>query len=111
MAFKLSNPPYDTNNVPVYNVPMEDDVMGKANNNGTIVINKDIKDTKQIDDVINHEMVHIKQMKRGDLDYDDNNVYWKGKTYPRENLNEHNEKLPWEVEAYKESDKILKGVE
>ena len=39
MAFKLSNPPYDTNNVPVYNVPMEDDVMGKANNNGTIILN------------------------------------------------------------------------
>ena len=41
MAFKLDNPPYKTNNVPVYNIPMEDGVMGKANNNGTIVLNKD----------------------------------------------------------------------
>ena len=58
---------------------MEDGVLGKANNNGTIVINKDIKDPKQIDDVVDHEKVHIDQMKRGDLDYDDKNVYWKGK--------------------------------
>jgi hypothetical protein len=44
MAFKLGKPPYNTklNSVPVYNVPMEDDVMGKANNNGTIILNIDL---------------------------------------------------------------------
>ena len=53
---------------------MEEGVLGKANNNGTIIINKDL-DPNQIDDVVAHEKIHIEQMKRGDLDYDDENVY------------------------------------
>ena len=73
MAFKLQNPPYNCDNTPIYRVDMEDGVMGKANNNGTIIINKDL-DPSQIDDVVAHEQVHLDQMKRGDLDYDDNNV-------------------------------------
>mgnify|MGYP005696363623 FL=1 len=42
MAFKLNNPPYMVDNLstPVYHVDMEDGVMGKANNNGTIIINQ-----------------------------------------------------------------------
>jgi hypothetical protein len=40
MAFKLNNPPYTIDNTPIYQVDMEDGVMGKANNNGTIIINK-----------------------------------------------------------------------
>ena len=32
MAFKLSNTPYKVDNTPIYSVPMEDGVMGKANN-------------------------------------------------------------------------------
>ena len=100
MAFKLNNPPYKIDNTPIYHVDMEDDVMGKANNNGTIIINKDVPLNK-IQDVIDHEMVHIDQMKRGDLDYDDKNVYWKGKVYPRATMNEGAKNLPWEDEAYK----------
>lgn len=42
MAFKL-DPPYDINNVPIYNVDMEEGVLGKANNNGTIIINKNVR--------------------------------------------------------------------
>jgi len=102
MAFKLGKPPYNKklNSVPVYNVPMEDDVMGKANNNGTIILNIDL-DPSDCAKVINHEMVHINQMKRGDLDYDDDFVYWKGKKYSRAEMDEGNKKLPWENEAYK----------
>lgn len=101
MAFKLNNPPYNKRlfTTPIYHVEMEDNVMGKANNNGTIIINKDV-DPSRTQDVINHEMVHIDQMKRGDLDYDDDNVYWKGKTYSRAKMDEGNAKLPWEDEAY-----------
>ena len=40
-------------------------------------------------------------MKRGDLDYDDKNVYWMGKVYPRSEMNEGDLDLPWEAEAYK----------
>lgn len=100
MAFKLSNPPYNCNNTPIYHVDMEEGVMGKANNNGTIIINKEV-DSLKTQDVIDHEMVHIDQMKRGDLDYDDKNVYWKGKTYPRSKMKEGAKNLPWEDEAYK----------
>jgi hypothetical protein len=99
MAFKL-NAPFPIDNTPIYHVDMEDDVMGKANNNGTIIINKDL-DPKMLDKVVKHEMVHIDQMKRGDLDYDDKNVYWKGKVYPRATMNEGAKNLPWEDEAYK----------
>jgi hypothetical protein len=102
MAFKLNNPPYDTNNVPVYNVPMEDGVMGKANNNGTIILNNKL-DPSECEKVIDHEMVHIDQMKRGDLDYDNENVYWKGKKYSRADMEEGAKNLPWEAEAYKKA--------
>ena len=50
MAFKLSNAPYKVDNTPIYNVEMEEGVMGKANNNGTIIINKDL-DPSQVHDV------------------------------------------------------------
>ena len=40
MAFKLTNPPYKVNQTPVYHVDMEEGVMGKANNNLTIIINQ-----------------------------------------------------------------------
>jgi|TARA_Y100000766_G_C18740486_1_gene523332 hypothetical protein len=100
MAFKLNNPPYKLNSVPVYHVDMEEGVMGKANNNGTIIINKDL-DPNKVKDVIKHEMVHINQMQRGDLDYDDDCVYWKGKCYPRASMKEGAKNLPWEAEAYK----------
>jgi len=79
---------------------MEDGVMGKANKNGTIILNKDL-DPSQCDKVIAHEKVHIDQMKRGDLDYDDNNVYWKGKKYSRAQMQEGAKNLPWEAEAYR----------
>ena len=81
--------------------------MKKSNNELPIwnltEIYKDIKDPKQIDEVISHESVHIDQMKRGDLDYDDNNVYWKGKKYSRAQMKEGAKNLPWEAEAYKRS--------
>jgi len=102
MAFKL-NPPYSLDTVPVYHVPLEEGVLGKADRNGSILINKDIKDLKQEQDVISHESIHIDQIKRGDLDYDDECVYWKGKCYKRSKMKEGSPALAWEKEAYKKS--------
>ena len=99
MAFKLNNPPYNYDNIPIYSVDMEQGVLGKANNNGTIIISKDLDPSKK-EHVISHEKVHIDQMKRGDLDYDNNNVYWKGKKYSRAQMQEGAKNLPWEKEAY-----------
>ncbi len=99
MAFKIT-PPYSMDNTPIYNVNMEDGVMGKANNNGTIILNKDL-DPEQCEKVIAHEKIHLEQMKRGDLNYDDKYVYWKGKKYSRAQMKEGAKNLPWEAEAYR----------
>jgi hypothetical protein len=58
---------------------------------------------------IEHEMVHLDQMKRGDLDYTDTDVFWKGKKYPRSKMNEGAANLPWEKEAYSKQDKPVKN--
>ena len=105
MGFIMKGAPYSTDNTPIYNVDMEDGVLGKANNNGSITLNSKLKDPKQIDDVIEHEKVHLDQMKRGDLDYDDDNVYWKGKKYSRASMKEGAKNLPWEKEAYNKTKK------
>ena len=102
MSFKLQNPPYTIDNTPIYSVDMEDGVLGKANNNGTIIVNKNLSPA-MLEGVIKHEKVHIDQMKCGDLDYDDTNVYWKGKKYSRAQMKEPAKNLPWEAEAYKKA--------
>jgi hypothetical protein len=94
--------PFRMNETPVYYVDMEDGVLGKANNNGTIIIDQNLSPIKA-KEVINHEQVHIDQMRRGDLDYDDKNVYWKGKVIPRSSIKEGAKNLPWEKEAYNKS--------
>ena len=45
--------------------------------------------------------MHRDQIIRGDLSYDDENVYWKGKSYPRKKMKEGSKSLEWEKEAYK----------
>ena len=99
MAFKIT-PPYSMDNTPIYNVDMEDGVMGKANNNGSILISKDLS-LLEAKKVIDHEKIHLEQMQRGDLDYDDKYVYWKGKKYARAQMKEGAKNLPWEAEAYR----------
>jgi len=76
--------------------------MGEANNNGTILVNKNLSPLEK-QKVVDHEMVHIDQMKRGDLEYDNSNVYWKGKKYSRASMVEGAKNLPWEKEAYENS--------
>jgi len=103
MAFKISAP-YKIFNTPIYHKDIGDDTNGLANNNGTIILNNNLSPLKE-KNVIDHEMIHINQIKRGDLDYDDNNVYWKGKKYPRSTMKEGSKKLPWEKEAYNKTKK------
>jgi len=95
MAFKLKN-----KNTPIRKVSMDEGVLGKANRDGTIDVNNKVNDPDQIDEIVAHESIHIDQMDRGDLDYDDSNVYWKGKSYSRAQMKEGAKNLPWEKEAY-----------
>jgi hypothetical protein len=81
---------------------MEEGVLGKANNNGTIIVDENLSPL-EAKEVVKHERVHIDQMRRGDLDYDDKNVYWKGRIIPRSSIKEGDKNLPWEKEAYNKS--------
>ena len=56
-------------------------------------------------DVLAHEMVHKEQILRGDLQYSNENVLWKGKNFSRKSMNEGAEQLPWEKEAYNKTKK------
>lgn len=105
MGFKLNGAPYneDDMNIPIYKRRLEDGAVGKSNHTGIIVQQGLDKQTE--DAVVAHETVHQKDPH---LDYDDENFYYKGKTYPRNEINEFDRNLPWEKKAYKESDKILK---
>ena len=91
-----------TLNTPVYHRDIDGGALGMANNNGTIIVNPDI-DPDQEEGVIEHEKVHLDQMERGDLKYDETSVTWKGKKYSRKTMDEGNKSLPWEKEAYKKS--------
>lgn len=102
MAFTMKGAPYNIDNTPIYSTDMEDNVLGMAQSNGTILINKNVSPLElKKNKTISHEKVHIDQMKRGDLDYNDSDVFWKGKKYPRSKMKEGAKNLPWEKEAYK----------
>ena len=103
MAFKLK-PPYSIDNTPIYFTSEEDGVLGRANRNGSITINDKVKSPAQIKEIIKHEKVHLDQMRRGDLDYDDNFIYWKGKKYKR-GAKDGSRSYPWEKEAYNNNKK------
>ena len=108
MAFKM-NPPFSLFPTPVYERDLPEGVLGKGNKNGTILISEDIVDDKeQTKSIIDHEEIHIDQIKRGDLDYDSKNVYWKGKKYSRSKIREGDPNLPWEKEAYSKTDNYNK---
>ena len=101
MAFKLK-PPFELSSSPIYVRDLEHGVLGKGNKNGTILVAPNLTDDAE-KSVVEHEEVHIDQIKRGDLDYDDDNVYWKGKTYSRADMEEVAKNLPWEAEAYRKA--------
>ena len=100
MSFKLT-PPFKKNS-PIYERELEPGTMGKGNKYGTIHIGSHVPLYKHEEDKA-HEEEHADQVKRGDLDYDDDNVYWKGKVYPRSKMHEGAKNLPWEAEAYRKS--------
>jgi len=109
MSYKQKGVPYDKDNmnIAIYRKELTDGSAAKSNHTG-IILNKDLSPEME-EAAIAHEKVHQHQQRNGDLDYDKENFYWKGKTYSRKNLNEHNEELPWEKEAYAKSNGILNG--
>ncbi len=99
-----------TGGIPVIKKDLDSGVIAEANNDGTIFLDKKVKnDSPLAKEAIAHEMVHMDQMARGDLDYNDNNVIWKGKEYSRSKMNEGSKNLPWEKEAYKKTENMKKS--
>jgi len=104
---------------PVIKKDLEGGVLGEANNDGTIFVDKSVKEgTPMYYEVVGHELKHHEQMKKKpktgkpDLAYDDNSVTWKGKKYLRKNGQivdpktgkghpEGSMKFAWEKEAHK----------
>ena len=105
MSFKIKSP-YSIDNTPIYFVEEEDGVLGRTNMNGSITINNKVKDQKQINEIIKHEKVHVKQIKDGRLAYDNNNVYHrksgegKWSTIKRSKQADGSPVTWWEKEAY-----------
>ena len=87
---------------------LEPGVLGKAHKDGSIQVKKGLSPAKK-KEVIAHEKKHIADMKSGKLNYDNQNVYWNGKAYPRLQGKkivyngvaylEGHKKLPWEKSA------------
>ena len=73
---------------PVIRVPLDEGIMGEANMDGTIYVNKNITPGSHEDkQVINHEMRHATDMKLGKLAYSDDDVTYNGDVFPRETRN------------------------
>ena len=72
---------------PIIRVPLEEGVMGEANMDGTIYVNKNIIPGSEEDkQVINHEMRHATDIKIGKLEYGDYHIKYNGETFRRETI-------------------------
>ena len=106
MAYKMKNTVENLlmANSPIIKKDLGPDLHGETHNDGTIIINSRLSPVQQ-KIALSHEKVHKNQIDRGDLSYDDNYVYWKGKKYSRKTMKEGAKNLPWEAEAYNKQTK------
>ena len=109
MSFKIKSP-YKIDWTSIFRLGEDggEGINGVTTNSGNIIINKRLSDQAQVENTISHEAVHVDQIKRGDMYYDDKYVYWKGKKYLRSKLKEGDKKLPWEAEAYRKEKPLKK---
>jgi len=121
--FKMNRPtfgkePLVETGFEVIKVELEDGVAGEANNDGTIFVDKNIKDGSiEEAEVVAHEAKHMKDMKDGVLGYGDDHVEYRGKKYERKNgkikyngkwVEEGHKNFPWEKTAYKKGRAAVK---
>jgi|TARA_Y100000310_G_C20543196_1_gene744314 hypothetical protein len=72
---------------PVLRKNLEGGVMGEANNDGSIYLNSKVEPGSfEERQVLMHEMIHMKDMKLGKLEYGDNHIKWNGETFPRKTI-------------------------
>ena len=94
---------------PVFRKKLGDGILAEANMDGSIYVSKDLHpDDPMLHQAMRHEMQHVTAMKLGAETYDNNNVYYKGESWKRENgfiINPHtseklvegDKRLPWEA--------------
>tara|TARA_R100001082_G_C4251628_1_gene111697 strand:+ start:41 stop:433 length:393 start_codon:yes stop_codon:yes gene_type:complete len=91
---------------PVLRKELEGDVLGEANNDGSIFISNKVEPgSEQEREVLTHEMVHMTDMKTGKLGYNDEVITYMGEKFPRHKglvlyngqwLPEGSKHFPWE---------------
>ena len=110
MAFKLGKEKRGFKNPKdnqIFRKKLEDGVLGEANSDGSIYIDKSVPDD-MVNYVANHEAQHRTAMELGTETYDDNAVYYKGEVWPRgdgyiidpntgRKYPEGDTRLPWEA--------------
>ena len=114
MAFKLGSEKRgvkNSNTTPIFRKKLDRGILGEANKDGSIYIDKNIPKGSALEkQVIDHEKVHAREMKSGKLDYGDDYVRYKGKTYHRKDGKikyngswkpEGDKSFPWEKSANK----------
>jgi len=109
MAFKLGKESRgfkNSENTKIFRKKLENGVLGEANNDGSIYIDKSVPND-MVNYVANHEAQHRTAMQLGTETYDDKAVYYKGEVWPRgegyilnphtgQKLQEGDPRLPWE---------------
>ena len=73
---------------PIIRKPLEKDVLGEANMDGTIYISDKLQPgSPEERQVINHEMIHATDMKLGVLSYADDHIMYNGEKFERKDVN------------------------
>jgi hypothetical protein len=91
-------PFYPTSVTPVYERDMsQDPAVGRTLKNGVIIMEEDLSPSMKTE-THSHEQTHVDQMMREGFDWDDNNIYYKGKKYSKEHFAKGTG--PWEGPAY-----------
>ena len=96
MSFKMKPPSFHNSDQQpeVIKKDLADGVIAEANKDGTIYLDKSIpQNSKTGKKAIAHEKVHLDQIERGDLWYDDECVYWKKKLITKQKTHKSWEKL------------------
>jgi hypothetical protein len=124
MAYKLGKERRqirNSNNTPIFSKKLGKGILGEANNDGSIFVDKSVKPgTKKFKRVVAHEKQHIKDMKSGRAGYTDKTVTWEGKTFKRDGNGNISGKLngklvvapegsniwPWEKSAVRAEKKV-----
>ena len=98
------------------NSPIEREEAGQTFSDGTIQVDPNLSPVER-EKTIAHEQEHVRQMQEEGLDYDDNNVYFRGRRHKRKNgkiryngkwTPEGDKSFPWEAHAYEAESPIAR---